>query len=107
MGEKETEREIPDIQAVEEFARAAGIEVDARQFIAVNQACGWMDGNGAPIRNWRTWLIGYAARNNKTQAPAEKKPNALNFHQRHYEEGDLDHLFVDLSKYDKPEQMEG
>ena len=68
---------------VEEYARDAGLDVDARQFIAQNEATGWMDGNGMPVKNWRIWLQGWALRN-RPGAAARPTPTAMAFEQRTY-----------------------
>ena len=52
----------PTIDQVREYARAAGLRVDAEAFVRVNEATGWKDTQGRPIRNWRLWLQGYAAK---------------------------------------------
>ena len=62
----ETEREAaphyPTVQEVQEYAEKAGLEVDAKRFVGINSAAGWLDGEGKPIRNWQLWLKGYVAR---------------------------------------------
>ena len=68
---------------VEEYAREAGLDVDARQFIAQNDATGWVDGNGQRIKNWRIWLQGWAQRN-RPGAPARPTPAGMDFEQRAY-----------------------
>ena len=50
----------PTIDQVMEYARAAGLKVDAEAFVRANEAAGWKDAQGRPIRNWRLWLQGYA-----------------------------------------------
>ena len=52
----------PTIDQVREYARAAGLRVDAEAFIRANEAAGWKDTQGRPIRNWKLWLQGYAAK---------------------------------------------
>ena len=52
----------PTIDQVREYARAAGLRVDAEAFVRANDATGWKDTQGRPIRNWRLWLQGYAAK---------------------------------------------
>lgn len=52
----------PTIDQVREYARAAGLRVDAEAFVRANEAAGWKDTQGRPIRNWRLWLQGYAAK---------------------------------------------
>lgn len=52
----------PTIDQVREYARAAGLRVDAEAFIRANEATGWKDTQGRPIRNWKLWLQGYAAK---------------------------------------------
>ena len=47
----------------EAYAREAGIDVDARQFVEANNAAGWIAGDGRPVKNWRLWMQGYAVRN--------------------------------------------
>ena len=66
---------------IEAYARDAGLDVDARQFIAQNEATGWTDGNGMPVKNWRIWLQGWAARNRPGARPT---PASLDFEQRAY-----------------------
>lgn len=101
-GTGEPEREIPTVEMVEEYAREAGLEVDAGAFVRVNTANGWRDSKGAPIMSWRIWLMGYAARmGSKTQAHAV--PAAMNFEQRRYEQGELEFLFDRSEKYDAEE----
>lgn len=56
----ERENFPPTVDEVEAHARAAGLEVDAEAFVRVNEAAGWRDSTGHPIRNWRIWLDGYA-----------------------------------------------
>ena len=51
-----TERGIPSVEEVREYARLAGLEVDAEAFVAINGARGWTDSSGRPIRDWRMWL---------------------------------------------------
>ena len=65
----------------------------------LNDATGWRDGNGQPIRNWQIWLNGFATKYPK--ARAERIQTALNFEQRHYEPGELDYLFDWMKKDDK------
>lgn len=60
-GEEETITH-PTIDQAREYARAAGLRVDAEAFVRVNEAAGWKDTQGRPIRNWRLWLQGYAAK---------------------------------------------
>ena len=88
-GEEAGER--PDINQVEDYVRRTGLNVDVKLFMSLNDAAGWRDGNGQPIRNWQIWLNGFAARN--PQARADRKPTAFNFEQRTYEPGELDYLF--------------
>lgn len=52
----------PTIDQAREYARAAGLRVDAEAFVRVNEAAGWKDTQGRPIRNWKLWLQGYAAK---------------------------------------------
>ena len=52
----------PTIDQVREYARTAGLRVDAEAFVRANDATGWKDTQGRPIRNWRLWLQGYAAK---------------------------------------------
>lgn len=52
----------PTIDQVREYARAAGLRVDAEAFVRANAAAGWKDTQGRPIRNWKLWLQGYAAK---------------------------------------------
>ena len=52
----------PTIDQVREYARAAGLRVDAEAFVRANDAAGWKDTQGRPIRNWKLWLQGYAAK---------------------------------------------
>lgn len=73
---------------VEAYARDAGLDVDARQFLAQNEATGWTDGNGQPVKNWRIWLQGWAARN-RHGLPAKPTPAAMQFEQRAYTVEDL------------------
>lgn len=60
-GEEETITH-PTIDQAREYARAAGLRVDAEAFVRANEATGWKDTQGRPIRNWRLWLQGYAAK---------------------------------------------
>ena len=76
---EEPEREIPTLEMVEEYARQTGLDVDARQFMAQNEATGWVDGNGQRIKSWRIWLQGWALRNRPG-----RKPAAMDFEQRAY-----------------------
>lgn len=50
----------PTIDQAREYARAAGLRVDAEAFVRVNEAANWKDAQGRPIRNWKRWLDGYA-----------------------------------------------
>ena len=52
----------PTIDQAREYARAAGLRVDAEAFVRANEAAGWKDAQGRPIRNWKLWLQGYAAK---------------------------------------------
>lgn len=52
----------PTIDQAREYARAAGLRVDAEAFVRANEATGWKDTQGRPIRNWKLWLQGYAAK---------------------------------------------
>ena len=52
----------PTIDQVREYARTAGLRVDAEAFVRANDATGWKDTQGRPIRNWKLWLQGYAAK---------------------------------------------
>ena len=60
-GEEETITH-PTIDQAREYARAAGLRVDAEAFVRANEATGWKDTPGRPIRNWKLWLQGYAAK---------------------------------------------
>lgn len=60
-GEEETITH-PTIDQAREYARAAGLRVDAEAFVRANEATGWKDTQGRPIRNWKLWLQGYAAK---------------------------------------------
>ena len=60
-GEEETITH-PTIDQAREYARAAGLRVDAEAFVRANEATGWKDAQGRPIRNWKLWLQGYAAK---------------------------------------------
>ena len=90
--------ERPDEGTVTEYIRQTGLDVDAQLFMRLNDAAGWKDGNGQPIRNWRIWLAGFAARYPKSRA--DKRPTAFNFEQREYKPGELDYLFDWMQKYD-------
>ena len=70
-GQKGGEAVAPTLAQVEAFAREAGLSVDARAFHALNQATHWRDAAGRPIRDWRQWLAGYAA---KRPAPRAGSP---------------------------------
>ena len=84
LSEREgAERERPTLEMVLKYAQEAGLEVDARQFIAQNEATGWVDGNGQPVKNWRIWLQGWALRNRPGGA-AKPTPTAMAFEQRTY-----------------------
>lgn len=52
----------PTIDQAREYARVAGLRVDAEAFVRANEATGWKDTQGRPIRNWKLWLQGYAAK---------------------------------------------
>ena len=52
----------PTINQVREYARSAGLRVDAEAFVRANEAANWKDAQGRPIRNWKLWLQGYAAK---------------------------------------------
>lgn len=82
------ERERPTLEMVLKYAQEAGLEVDARQFIAQNEATGWVDGNGQPVKNWRIWLQGWALRNRPGGA-AKPTPTATAFEQRTYSAEEL------------------
>lgn len=98
----------PTLEMVETYAKGTGLRVDARRFIAVQEENGWKDSEGRPIRNWRTWLEGWAARNPVgSEAGREKRSNFLAHPQRTYEEGELDHIYTDLTPYMEDEQSEG
>ena len=43
----------PTVDEVKSYAREAGLHVDAQQFVTLNRASGWLDGDGNPIRDWR------------------------------------------------------
>ena len=90
--------ERPDVSQVEAYIRRTGLDADAQLFMRLNDAAGWRDGNGQPIRNWQVWLNGFAARHPK--ARAERVSTAFNFEQRHYEPGELDYLFDRMNRYD-------
>ena len=60
-GEEETITH-PTIDQAREYARVAGLRVDAEAFVRANEAAGWKDTQGRPIRNWKLWLQGYAAK---------------------------------------------
>lgn len=57
---REEEEFPPTVEMVEEYVREKGLNVDAQEFIDRCEANGWLDGNGRPVINWRTWLTGYA-----------------------------------------------
>lgn len=50
------ERVYPTVFEVRDYAGKIGLEVNATDFVRWNEARGWTDGNGQPIRNWRMWL---------------------------------------------------
>lgn len=50
----------PTIDQAREYARAAGLRVDAEAFVRINEASGWKDAQGRPVQNWKRWLEGYA-----------------------------------------------
>ena len=52
----------PTIDQARKYARAAGLRVDAEAFVRANEATGWKDTQGRPIRNWKLWLQVYAAK---------------------------------------------
>lgn len=58
--EEEEKPTHPTIDQAREYARAAGLRVDAEAFVRVNEASGWKDTQGRPIRDWKRWLEGYA-----------------------------------------------
>ena len=60
-GEKENITH-PTIDQVREYARVAGLRVDAEAFVRANEAAGWKNTQVRPIRNWKLWLQGYAAK---------------------------------------------
>lgn len=60
--EEEEKPTHPTIDQAREYARAAGLRVDAEAFVRANEASGWKDAQGRPIRNWKLWLQGYAAK---------------------------------------------
>ena len=51
------ERDIPSVEEVKEYARLAGLVIDAEAFVTINRARGWVDCLNNPIRDWRTWLL--------------------------------------------------
>ncbi len=92
----------PTLEMVETYAKGTGLQVDARRFVAVQEENGWKDSEGRPIRNWRTWLEGWAARNpirGTGAVSGGKGSNFLAYPQRTYEEGELDYIYTDLSPY--------
>ena len=50
----------PTIDQAREYAKAAGLRVDAEAFVRINEASGWKDTQGRPVQNWKRWLEGYA-----------------------------------------------
>lgn len=70
-GAGEEERRNPSVEEVKEYARLAGLEVDADVFVAINSARGWRDSMDKPIRDWRMWLENSPlARKEETHAAA-------------------------------------
>lgn len=107
--EGETERENfmpPTAEMVEAYARSMGFEVNAAQFIALNEQRGWKDSWGRPIRDWQMWLDGYvrSGAGKLLAAQGGKVPTALNYSQRTYQEGELDYIFTDPSQYMEDKQ---
>ncbi len=102
VGERGCEKFPPTLEMVAQYVKARGLQVDVQQFLSVNEASGWKDSNGKPIRNWRMWLEGWAMLyplKGKQSAASGKVPNFLAYPQRTYQEGELDHIFTDLTPY--------
>lgn len=95
QGEGEKGEKNPDVNEVMEYAKSAGCdqcdEVLARRFITQQDATGWKDSNGKPIRNWRTWFSGWYARN-VVNAAARPEPTSMQYEQRTYTPEALDRL---------------
>lgn len=78
----------PSLSEVEVEAKRAGLHVDGVQFLADCEADGWLDGKGEPVRDWRRYLRGYAAR----FGGAQKHPSAPDYEQRQYSQSGLSAL---------------
>ena len=96
QGQEDGEKgeKIPEIFEVIEYAKSAGCErcdeALARRFIASQAAKGWLGTDGKPIRNWRTWFDGWAART--VSVTARPTPTSMQYDQRTYTPEALDRL---------------
>ena len=63
----------PSVEEVAAYAERNGIEVDARAFVAENEARGWVDSRGRAVRSWRSWLKSWAAAEAAASIPVARR----------------------------------
>lgn len=92
----------PTVDEVSTFCLEHGYSVDAEKFVAYYDSNGWKVGRN-PMKDWkaavRTWARNdYGGGGAKPSRPGDNAGH-MNFKQRQYEDGELDYVFTDLSKY--------
>lgn len=80
----------PTPEAVSEYAREAGITIDAQQFVDFYAAKGWKVGS-APMKDWQAAARNWARRDAKDARPPNtiKRVGAQQYTQRTYTENEL------------------
>lgn len=92
------EREFlpPTIEQAREYANAAGLDVDAEAFVKANEAAGWKDSEGRPIRNWMAWMQGSHLMGGQAATGMRAgKSLYASYEQREYDNKRLAYLFED------------
>jgi hypothetical protein len=91
------EREFlpPTIEQAREYANAAGLDVDAEAFVKANEAAGWKDSEGRPIRNWMAWMQGSHLMGGQAATGVPAGKSLASYEQREYDNKQLAYLFED------------
>lgn len=91
------EREFlpPTIEQAREYANTAGLDVDAEAFVKANEAAGWKDSEGRPIRNWMAWMQGSHLMGGQAAAGMSAGKSLASYEQREYDNKQLAYLFED------------
>lgn len=78
----------PTMLEVGDFFRERGLHADAAMCYQQLVSQHFNDGDGRPIRNWHRYVIAWA------KANPGKTAGAMNYAQREYKSGELDHIYL-------------